>query len=440
MVVPTGLSPEEEAVSRHRFARLSHRGSRSIDFKEIADTLLSLVPCRSPLWGLLLLLLACGGNKLASTPSPGEQIDVFTQLPRAKNDILWVIDSSGSMAREQAQLATSFPKFFAHLQSSNVDYRIGVITADVITNPAQAGALQGMPAVVVGNSSDPRVLDTVDPQGSFGANVQVGTNGSARDEAFESALLALQSLELQASAAEDAGQAVLFLRPDAALFLIFVGDGSEFSPESDLAGVQYYWREFLQAKGIGNDALVSVAAIAGDLPNGCTPVGCGGTDAGPNTLQSAISAAPGVRYFELAELANGVFGSICDCNFDSTLDALGLQALGLTHKFRLSRSADPTQIAVEVDDPCGTPDPTNTLICDRLAATCAGGVGAQCTSGCAALGLACTVPPLVASDGGIGTEGWSYTPGDNSITFTGGTLPGPGSQIRVTYNVRGGGQ
>jgi hypothetical protein len=377
-----------------------------------------------------LAALACRPTTLAQQKSQTSQVDTFSQTALAQSDILWVVDDSGSMAREQDQLAASFPKFFSYLQGAQLDYRIGVTTTDVLTLPANAGNLVGNPSVIVGNSTDPRVLNTADPQGAFAVNIHVGTNGSARDEALEAAATALQKLQLQAGAAQDAGQPILFLRPTAALFLIFVGDGIDYSPDYDLSGVQYYWRDYLQAKGIGNNALVQVSAIAGVPPIGCYPQICSGgldTDAGLTPF--------GERYYELVELSGGLFGSICDCSFDQTLEDLGLRLLALSHKFRLSQPADPTTLQVIVNYPCSTLDPLDNLICNPLQTDCSAGFGDQCDGGCSALGLACTVP-MANPDAGA-TDGWTYNAGDNSITFSDSTLPAAGTQITISYGIAG---
>jgi hypothetical protein len=376
--------------------------------------------------------LGCQQTKLIAQQTQDEQTDTFNQTPRAQSDILWVVDSSGSMAREQQQLADSFPKFFAFLQDGGLDYRIGITTTDVLTSPAQAGDLVGSPSVIVGNTTDPRVPNTPMPTAAFAINIHVGTNGSARDEPLEAAATAIQKLQASADAAEDAGQPVLFLRPTAALFLVFVGDGIDYSPDYGLSGVQYYWRDYLQAKGIGNNGLVQVAAIAGPPPDGCYPQICSGgldTDAGLTPF--------GERYYELVELSDGLFGSICDCTFDQTLELLGLRVLALPHKFRLSKPADPTSILVTVSYPCSTFDPVDNLICTAggLASTCAAGFGSGCDAGCDALGLACTVPETNA-DAGSG-DGWTYNPGDNSITFSDSTLPPPGAQVTISYVIAG---
>ncbi len=381
----------------------------------------------------LALADGCQSNRLAPAPPPGSQVDVFAQLARTQSDILWVIDDSQSMSREQDQLANSFPKFFSHMQDAGVDYRIAVTTSDVFTNP---GKLFGTPPVIAGNSADPRFPDTPNPEAAFAQNIHVGTMGSPRDEGFEAASLALQQFQAAAADAGPAGPATQFLRQSAGLFLIFVGDGLEYSPNYDLTGVRYYWRQFLQAKGIGNEGLVQVAAIAGTPQTGCPVPVCladggnlfwdGGGDAG--------ATDPGDRYYELVELANGFFGSICECNFDPALDQLGVDALGLRHKFILSRPATPDSIQVVVTYPCDTPDPQNNLFClpdSGIGVACPSGYGAACTAGCGKMGLSCNETPLDPDAGFL--DGWSYSASDNSITFTPSTQPVPGAEITVSY-------
>ncbi len=391
---------------------------------------------------------ACSRSQLYATPPPGTTVDTFQQSSVAKSDILWIIGNHGSMANEQAALAAAFPRFFAHMQESKLDYRIAVTTSDIENT---AGRLVGQPQVIVGNSQDPNVLDAADPQAAFEANVKVGTTGSARDESLEAASMALSQLGADAQAAQQAGRSVLFLRPDAALFLIFVGDGPDYSPNEP----RYYWRLFQQAKGIGNNAEVAVSAIAGDLPNGCCPLDCCsasgsgcadqtccaslwclGTACCENALsESCFPAAPGLRYYEVVELAGGIFGSICSASFDTQLDQLGLQALGLTRKFRLSHPADPSTLQVEIDYPCAT-DPNN-LLCttNRVTSTCTAGVGGQCDAGCSDTLLACT-PPEISADAGV-TAGWSYEASDSAIVFV-GDIPALGSVIKVSYTIAGG--
>jgi len=379
-------------------------------------------------------------------------IDSFTQQSVPKTDILWIVGNHGSMASEQAALAAAFPKFFAHLQSSNVDYRIAVTTSDIF---GTAGNLVGTPQIIVGNSQSQAIPNTPDPQSAFQSNIMVGTDGSARDESLEAASMALGLLQQSAQTAEASGQSVSFLRPDAALFLIFVGDGPDYSPNEP----NYYWRVYEQAKGIGNNSLVQVSAIAGDLPGGCCPLDCCPTGctsescclsstAAPewclgsaccmNTLsESCFPAEPGERYYEVVELAGGIFGSICSANFDQSLDALGLQALGLSHKFYLTHQPAAGTIQVQVNYPCSTADP-GALLCANpdggpapVLSTCPAGYGASCTASCSDTDLACS-PPQSA------VNGWTYEPSDNAILFAGGAIPALGSVVQVSYTIAGG--
>jgi hypothetical protein len=183
----------------------------------------------------------------------------------------------------------------------------------------------------------------------------------------------------------------------------------------------WYWRTFQQAKGIGNSQLVSVSAIAGDVPNGCVPQGCGGSAADGG----AIGAAPGYNYRDLVARSGGIFGSICSCSFDAELDQLGLQALGLREKFLLTHiPQDATQLQVDVFFPCSTPDFQNALsFCTNIIDNCDGSTGSD-------LKLDCQVPSDPAN-------GWTYESSDNAILFSGSSIPAPGTQIQVGYTIQG---
>ena len=62
-----------------------------------------------------------------------------------KVDILWVIDNSASMCQEQASLGDSFDEFLKRISSFvNIDYRIAVVTTDVLSDGA--GAFESEPA------------------------------------------------------------------------------------------------------------------------------------------------------------------------------------------------------------------------------------------------------------------------------------------------------
>ena len=77
----------------------------------------------------LLFTLGCATNYQFT--SIGVQVDYYTQSPDQKSDVLFVVDSSGSMAEEQQKLTTNFPYFFEYLVTQGVDYHIGVVSTDM---------------------------------------------------------------------------------------------------------------------------------------------------------------------------------------------------------------------------------------------------------------------------------------------------------------------
>jgi hypothetical protein len=132
------------------------------------------------------------------------QCDVYRQLPVRQVDILWVVDSSGSMAPKQARLAANFQGFINQLVSANppIDFHIAVTTTDTDDN-ATRGKLR--PWSISGFSEDfiscaptmagavtcntgPDVMSAVL---AFGQMSQVGISGSAQERGLYAAYLAL---------------------------------------------------------------------------------------------------------------------------------------------------------------------------------------------------------------------------------------------------------
>ena len=187
---------------------------------------------------------------------------------KVQTDILFVVDDSGSMSDNQANLANSLGVFIAALAASPVqnEFRIAVtntsiegFTSGASTAPAQAytvGPAAGVPfpdgAVVaitqvggVGVSGDfiydtalypqaggwggNRILDAgaTSLQQDFKANVLVGTRGSGREQPFRAARLALTSRLADANAG--------FLRPGARLAVFFLTDEDDCSGDPNTA-------------------------------------------------------------------------------------------------------------------------------------------------------------------------------------------------------------
>ncbi|HZX97681.1 MAG TPA: hypothetical protein VFE90_24405 [Myxococcales bacterium] len=216
----------------------------------------------------LALLAALPGCPACDTP-PADALTSCqtTQLvpSSVQTDILFVIDDSGSMSEEQANLAANLGAFIDTLVASPVqhDFRIGVTNTSVeefaVTSttgksyptgpssgvPYPAGALVSVKTDASGNAIpgalvyDPalyasaggwggkRVLDKGSPTlvNDFKANVHVGLDGSGKEQPFRAARLALSDRLLDANAG--------FLRDGARLAVVFLTDEDDCSDSAD---------------------------------------------------------------------------------------------------------------------------------------------------------------------------------------------------------------
>lgn len=160
-----------------------------------------------------------------------------------KTDLLFVIDNSGSMAEEQAAIATELPAFLDELRQGNgveQDFRVGVITTSVYLRaffdnreqfsefPDQAGRLQPVPDELNRPTAE-RYLDQGDPDllEKFRRLVRVGTRGSGQETPFEAARLALTP-PLSTTPLGEGGNGG-FLRDGARLLVVVVSDEEDCS-------------------------------------------------------------------------------------------------------------------------------------------------------------------------------------------------------------------
>jgi hypothetical protein len=345
--------------------------------------LLGLLSCsrRRDRWAGLLLaglalgsLLGCEDVRFKVRPL---QVDTFAQADAPRVDILWVVDNSGTMIEERAELGAKFDQFMTRLLESGADYHIGIVSTDT-EDPGHTGRLQGTP----------RVIDrsTPEPQAVFAASVQLPLTSGRLERGLDAVRLALSDELLQT---DNAG----FLRQDAALFVIVVSDEDDHS----LGPVGYYTRWLEHLKGAGDESRVSLSALVGPAPGGCP------------------GAEPGHRYLEVQAATGGLFHSICSEDYGPVVDALGINVVGLRRKFYLS----------EIPVPGQSMDVT---VIERGAETCVE------TGNCGG-GLVCAASHRCGRLLGRPQEGgpWVYEPGDNSIFFGGQDLPPVGSTLEVAY-------
>jgi len=372
-------------------------------------------PLRAVAVLLLLCLPACTEDRIRKALPPDVRVDTWTQQSASRIDVLWVVDNSGSMEPRQANLARNFGSFIDVFTQNAIDYRLAITTTDTFKDK---GAFKGSPAVIT-----PR---TASPVSAFQSNIRVGTAGSPYEAGMDAAVMALDAraalnapiLEARencrigclnkanASTCQancEEAHAVEFLRPDAYLYIVFVTDEEDKSGNPDL---RYYYRKLETALGPGNDGMVSTAAIIGDVPS------------------NSCNATPGKRYQQLAELAGGELGSICDPEFATTLRKLATSAVGLKRKFALAKAPNVSTLEVRVLYPCNAP--------------------ADVTAPCARVDRAACTPEAPADSYNLvctpkqgGPDGWNYEPNGRLVYFAGESVPGVNAKLEVQYYEEG---
>lgn len=167
--------------------------------------------------------------------------------PMGKVDILWVIDNSGSMCEEQAQIRAQAEAFVGELVAAGLDFQLAVVTTDMV-DPSQSGRFQNQaqasdvsltctieidisqcdvdepPSLILRSSDYLRdgEVDSASLSRDFGCSATVGTDG----DGFEAGLEAMRSaLGDELSEGFNAG----FLRDDAVLAVVFVSDENDCS-------------------------------------------------------------------------------------------------------------------------------------------------------------------------------------------------------------------
>ena len=253
---------------------------------------------------------------LTATSTPdGKQAETFQQ--EASNaDILLVIDDSGSMADEQAALASNFQAFISSASSSPGNWHIGVITTDVVGDRGVLHAAPGNPTILT--PTTPNVAT------AFAENVKVGVVGSGLEQPLDSLLLAITEPNLSGA---NAG----FIRPNAALAVVIVTDALEQSTRS----VGSYVSALKRLKN-NRDDLLSVSVV------------------GPFTQPSERCQTEGLvddgRFRQLVAATRGVQTDICTNDWAMDLQTISAAVFATRTHFGLTGVARGTSaITVTVD-------------------------------------------------------------------------------------------
>ena len=254
---------------------------------------------------LLLLNVGCRDDDFSSIVTPVAEMHY---QGGGALDLLFLIDTSGSMGEEQEALGQGFADFIESFIVLESDFHLGITDMDL---GASGGALIGNPRFLTGETEN--LVET------FTENVQLGTMGSGLEQGLENARLAFRDSRLE-------GVNEGFYRSDAVLVLIFVSDEDDQSNRD----VSEYLTFFDELK-YGDGRRIQMNAIAGDVPDGCE------------------TAEAGSRYAEVVEATGGIFESICQ--EDLGMPSMGSVLSGYRTAFALVHEPyDPEGIVVMVDE------------------------------------------------------------------------------------------
>ncbi len=218
----------------------------------------------------------------AATPDAAAEANECRQM-----DIVFVVDNSGSMAQEQANLKTNFPKFVDVLNAyktksgASLDYRLAVTSTD--TDSGLKGAF------ATGGGLSRAWLERTDPglANIFSTRASLGTSGSSIERGLE-------AIKLSGNHPTNAG----FIRKDALYAFVIITDEDEGGVENNPRGTVDSYLSYLDVLK-DQRARWAAAVIAGE--KACNSAGFG-------------SAAEAVRLKDFIAKAgkNGTFSSICE--------------------------------------------------------------------------------------------------------------------------------
>ncbi len=153
-----------------------------------------------------------------------------------KLDVLVVIDNSGSMKNEHANMAARFGTFIDQLD--NLDWQVGIVTTDVSGDAIKKdgrlvefrapGVISGGPSTGTGKYVISSAMDKATAKAWFAATIQMETNGSGNEQGVAASYRAVQRSQ-QAGNATSLRNAELF-RTDSALSILVVTDADETNP------------------------------------------------------------------------------------------------------------------------------------------------------------------------------------------------------------------
>lgn len=268
---------------------------------------------------LAIGLGGCGAQNFSIEPAGSNFAQTVTMNKEV--DVLWVVDTSGSMAAHQNNIAAQVSKFVDSLNATGLDYHIGVTSMDMSGSGARGRLVAQTGTPVVLTKSTPNLI------GLLIGRLKLGEVGSATERGREATL---EALTLTASGKANSG----FLRKDALLNVIFLSNEDDKS--DDLVDYVAELDAIKPPLPLGDRSWI--AHFLGVMPNDptCTSAPWG-------------VKLPGYRYIELVDASGGAKESICDADYSRALTNVKARVLEISTEFPLDRKPIEASIKVYVN-------------------------------------------------------------------------------------------
>jgi hypothetical protein len=276
------------------------------------------------------------GGIVATPSDAGDEFDAaeptcaatVAQVEKAKVDIVFIIDNSGSMGAEMTQVKTNVNAFAQSIGQTGLDYRVIMIVAKA-SSPAQTGLVLCVPPPLGG----PNCTDNLPTFRHVNQSV-ASTNALS---------LLLSTYDSTNAALSWRGN----LRQDSYKVFVVVTD-DQSSVTAQAFDTQLLAKQPAGMFGTAASRRYIFHTIAGWQDG--TPV------LSATKCSSAVNT--GSRYQELSQLTGGIVDSVCKTDYSGVLANIArgtTQRLACELTLPTQANADPTKVAVQVTPPGGQP-------------------------------------------------------------------------------------
>lgn len=282
----------------------------------------------------------------------------LSQTINNKVDILWVVDSSGSMKEEQGFLAENFDSFISNISMSQMNFRTAVTSSDSCNENRANLPLSEIRCPTGGSTftngsfftggGEQVLSNTTDNLISkFNEMAQVGINGSGFEHGLKSAELAIEkSLNNQNSS---------LVREDAFLAVIVVSDeeddGIGLSQTDFYSGKNFFELGLTEFKYTEDDFIQYLSSVKGENNFAVSAItGLRKPNGELCTSEHSQPKEEGTQYIKAAQKTGGMIKSICEANWGQLLEDIGLDITAQIKQIALEHEPVPDSIKVYVND------------------------------------------------------------------------------------------